>query len=79
MGACQRPVLARNGPLDVFGGQHQQTLLDAAANSGKEVFHDLDVLLGVHSSFSLLLGSDRDRSDRLGCVVGGHVVFISRT
>src|SRR6185437_10619462 len=46
--AGQRPVLARNDPLDVFGDQRQQTLLVAAADRGKEVLHDLDVLFDAH-------------------------------
>ena len=74
----QRPVLARNDPLDVFGDQRQQSLPVAAADRGEEVLHGLDVLLNAHRNFSISLGSDRARSDP--CVVPpGDVVFIRRT
>jgi predicted AAA+ superfamily ATPase len=48
MRAGQRPVLARNDPLNIFGSQRQQTLLIAAAHCCKKIFHNLDVLLNAH-------------------------------
>jgi hypothetical protein len=63
----QRPVLARNDPLDVFGDQRQQSLSVAAADRGEEVLHGLDVFLNTHGSFSISLGWDRARSDP--CIV----------
>jgi hypothetical protein len=63
----QRPVLARNDPLDIFGDQRQQSLPVAEADRGEEVLHGLDVLLNTHGNFSISLGSDRARSDP--CVV----------
>src|SRR4051812_4750336 len=58
----QRPVLARNDPLDVFGDQRQQSFPVAAADRGEEVLHGLDVLLNTHRYFSVSRGSDRARS-----------------
>src|ERR1700681_4868509 len=43
----QRPILARNDPLDVFGDQRHQPLLVAAADRGKEVLHSLDIVLST--------------------------------
>src|SRR6202453_5202656 len=51
--AGQRPVLARNDPLNIFGNQRQQTLLVAAANCCKEPLHNLDILLSAHKNFSI--------------------------
>jgi len=42
--AGQRPVLARNDPLNIFGRQRQQTLLIAAAECRKKILHNLDIL-----------------------------------
>jgi hypothetical protein len=55
--AGQRPVLARNDPLNIFGAQRQQALLIAAADRGEEVLHGLDVLLGNHRHFSISVGT----------------------
>src|ERR1700680_3540562 len=46
--AGQRPVLARNDPLNVFGRQRQQTLPVAAAHCCKKILHNLDILLNAH-------------------------------
>jgi len=46
--AGQRPVLARNDPLNIFGRQRQQTLLIAAAECRKKILHNLDVLFDAH-------------------------------
>src|ERR1700674_3950205 len=61
--AGQRPVLARNDPLNIFGRQRQQTLLIAAAHCCKEILHNLDILLNAHENFSN--SSDRIVSDLL--------------
>src|SRR5580692_7761617 len=61
--AGQRPVLARNDPLDVFGGQYQQSLPVAATDRGEEVLHGLDILLNAHGYFSISHESGRSRSD----------------
>jgi len=42
--AGQRPVLARNDPLNIFGRQRQQTFLIAAAECCKKILHNLDAL-----------------------------------
>src|SRR6202045_43965 len=60
--AGQRPVLARNDPLNIFGRQRQQTLLIAAAECRKKILHNLDVLLCSHRNLSISLPSDRVRS-----------------
>ena len=44
MRAGQRPVLAWNDPLNIFGRQRQQTLLIATAECCKEILHNLDIL-----------------------------------
>src|SRR5579872_6938100 len=62
--AGQRPVLARNDPLNVFGRQRQQTLLIAAAEGRKEILHNLDILFDAHRNLSTSLTSDA--SDRIG-------------
>src|SRR5450830_7792 len=53
--SSQRPVLARNDPLDVFGDQRQQPLLVATADCSKEVLYGLDVFVSFHSIFSISL------------------------
>jgi hypothetical protein len=57
--AGQRPVLARNDPLNIFGTQRQQTLPVAAAHCRKKVLHNLDILLNAHRdlAISLYIGS----------------------
>src|SRR6202451_979710 len=60
--AGQRPVLARNDPLNIFGRQRQQTLLIAAAECCKKILHNLDILLCAHRNLSISLTSDRVRS-----------------
>src|SRR6202022_3376816 len=62
--AGQRPVLARNDPLNVLGRQRQQTLLIAAAECCKKIFHNLDILFFAHRNLSISLTSDRVRSNR---------------
>src|ERR1700692_4513510 len=57
--AGQRPVLARNDPLDTFGRQRQQSLPIAAAHCCKEILHNLDILLSAHQNLSMSLTSDR--------------------
>jgi hypothetical protein len=68
----QRPVLARNDPLNIFGRQRQQTLLIAAAECRKKILHNLDFLLCSHRNLSIPLPSDRVRSFysklTLGCL-----------
>src|SRR5579863_1673633 len=61
--AGQRPVLARNDPLDIFGRQGQQTFLIAAAECRKKILHDLDILFGAHRNLTFSLTSDRVRSN----------------
>src|SRR3546814_682552 len=46
--AGQRPVLARNDPLDIFVTQRQCTWPVAAAECRKKILPDLDILLGAH-------------------------------
>src|SRR3984893_14157011 len=53
--AGQRPVLARNDPLNIFGNQRQQTLLIAAAHCCKKILHNLDILLCAHRNLSISL------------------------
>src|SRR6202167_5504898 len=60
--AGQRPVLARNDPLNIFGRQRQQTLLIAAAECREKILHNLDILLCAHRNLSITLTSDRARS-----------------
>src|SRR6202023_2400396 len=57
--AGQRPVLARNDPLNIFGRQRQQTLLIAAAECRKKTLHNLDILFDAHRNLSYSLTSDR--------------------
>src|ERR1700720_2136435 len=56
--AGQRPVLARNDPLNIFGRQRQQSLLIAAAECRKKLLHNLDILLCAHRNLSISLTSD---------------------
>src|SRR5512132_2401850 len=56
--AGQRPVLARNDPLNVLGRQRQQTLLIAAAECCKKILHNLNIRLCAHRTFSISLTSD---------------------
>src|SRR5450759_1740315 len=55
--AGQRPVLARNDPLNIFGNQRQQTLLVATAHCCKEILHNLDILFDAHRNLSFSLTS----------------------
>src|SRR5690554_4056148 len=64
--SSQRPVLARDDPLNIFGDQRQQALLVATTDRGEEVLHSLDVVLDAHSRFSISLGSCTGRS-RVSC------------
>src|SRR6202166_2004368 len=60
--ACQRPALARNDPLNIFGNQRQQTLLIVGTHCCKEILHNLNILLCAHRNLSISLTSDRVRS-----------------
>ena len=55
--AGQRPVLAWNDPLNIFGNLRKHTLLIAAAYCCKEIFHNLNVLFDAHRNFSISLTS----------------------
>src|SRR5450432_3908808 len=55
--AGQRPVLARNDPLNILGNQRQQTLLVATAYCCKEILHNLDILFDAHRNLSFSLTS----------------------
>src|ERR1700735_3344314 len=55
--AGQRPVLARNDPLNIFGRQRQQTLLIAAAECRKKILRNLDILFDAHRNLSFSLTS----------------------
>src|ERR1035441_2140932 len=57
--AGQRPVFARNDPLNIFGRQRQQTLPIAAAHCCKEILHNLDILLSAHEISPFPYTSDR--------------------
>src|ERR1700730_9968763 len=57
--AGQRPVLARNDPLNIFGRQRQQPLLIAAADCREKTLHNLDILFDAHRNLSYFLASDR--------------------
>src|SRR6202051_323433 len=46
--AGQRPVLARNDPLNIFGSHRKQTLLIAAAECRKKILHNLDIVFDAH-------------------------------
>src|ERR1039457_5437329 len=69
MRAGQRPVFARNDPLNIFGRQRQQTLLIAAAECRKKILHNLDILFCAHRNLSISLTSNRVRSDRIGTIL----------
>ena len=66
--AGQRPVFARNDPLDIFGDQRQQISLIGAAHRCEEILHNLNILFDAHriSPFSLrriasdLIGANSD-------------------
>src|ERR1700722_16789524 len=53
--ACQRPALARNDPLNIFGNQRQQIVLVVATYCCKEILHNLDILFDSHRYLSFLL------------------------
>src|SRR6202045_3482794 len=70
--AGQRPVLARNDPLNIFGRQRQQTLLIAAAECRKKILHNLDILFDAHRILSFSLTSSvSDLIRRLGTILLG--------
>src|SRR6202789_1069958 len=70
--AGQRPVLARNDPLNIFGRQRQQTLLIAAAECRKKILHNLDILFDAHRNLSFSLTSSvSDLSGRFGTILLG--------
>src|SRR5579863_1492067 len=62
--AGQRPVLARNDPLNIFGRQRQQTLLVAEAECRKKILHNLDILFDAHRNLSISFTSGA--SDLIG-------------
>jgi hypothetical protein len=49
----QRPALARNHPLNVFGSQRQQTLFIATGHCCKKILHNLNILFCAHKNFSI--------------------------
>src|ERR1700723_3349907 len=70
--AGQRPVLARNDPLVIFGRQRQQTLLIAAAECRKKILHNLDILFDAHRNLSFSLTSSvSDLIGRFGTILLG--------
>src|SRR6202790_5205726 len=70
--AGQRPVLARNDPLNIFDNQRQQTLLVAAAQCCKKILHNLDVLFDAHRNLSFSLTSSvSDLIGRFGTILLG--------
>src|ERR1700732_1893382 len=69
MRAGQRPVLARNDPLNIFGRQRQQTLLIAAAVWRQKTLHNLAILFDAHRNLSFSLTSSvSDLIGRLGTI-----------
>src|SRR6202047_4714077 len=54
----QRPVLARNDPLNIFGSQRLLSLPITAADCCEEIFHNLDILFGAHRISSTAVTSD---------------------
>src|ERR1700735_3215307 len=66
--AGQRPVLAWNDPLNIFGRQRQQTLLIAAAECRKKILHNLDVLFDAHRISFSLTSSVSDLIGRFGTI-----------
>src|SRR6202451_2517340 len=69
--AGQRPVLARNDPLNIFGRQRQQTLLIAAAECCKKIFHNLDILFDAHRISPSLTSSMFDLIGPFGTILLG--------
>src|SRR5271156_5366076 len=70
--ACERPALARNDPLNIFGNQRQQILLIVAAYCCKEILHNLDILFDVHRNLSFSLTSSlSDLIGRFGTILLG--------
>src|SRR6202171_5690676 len=66
---AERPVLARNDPLNIFGRQRQQTLLIAAAECRKKILHNLDILFDAHRNLSFSLTSSvSDLIGRFGTI-----------
>jgi len=62
--AGQRPVLARNDPLNILRRQRQQTLLFAAAECRKTILHNLDILLCAHRNLPFpYIGSCKSQRD----------------
>jgi len=79
MRSGQRPVLARNDPLDVVGDQRKQTVFVATSDRGEEVLYGL-------TFFSVLIASAPCFTDRIAFdPIAGFVslsddgVFISQT
>src|SRR5580704_11570490 len=71
VGAGQRPVLARNDPLNIFSRQRQQTLLIPATDCCKKILHDLDILFDAHRNLSFSLTSVSDLIGRFGTILLG--------
>src|ERR1700678_1088953 len=70
--AGQRPALARNDPLNIFGRQRQQTLPIAAAERRKKILHNLDILFDAHRNLSFSLTSSVfDLIGRFGTILLG--------
>src|SRR6202171_3915998 len=68
---AERPVLARNDPLNIFGRQRQQTLLIAAAECRKKILHNLDILFDAHRNLSFSLTSVSDLIGGFGTILLG--------
>src|ERR1022692_2644840 len=74
MRAGQRPVLARNDPLNIFDNQRQQTLLVAAAHCCKQILHNLDILFDAHRNLSFSLTSSvSELIGRFGTILLGQI------
>jgi hypothetical protein len=60
MRASKRQSLAGSDPLNIVGQQRQHTLHIAAAECGKCILHNLDILLYTHRnpSISPYIGQD---------------------
>jgi hypothetical protein len=70
--AGQRPALAWNDPLNIFGSQRQQILLIVAAHCCKEILHNLDILFDTHRYLSFSLESSvSDLVGRFGTILLG--------
>src|ERR1700678_947202 len=68
----QRPVLARNDPVNIFGNRRKQTLLVAAAHCCKKILHNLDILFDAHRNLSSsLTPSVSDLIGRFGTALLG--------